>query len=135
MMACGSRSYYDTWGDGGSHSLGSELPAESALPILIDRQLMRLEDEERSLKGGVRVLENAMEDLDASVRAVAARVYGGEDMGLDAWEVDEIQRLRALILAQYAEQRELSRQRLRAIDRERDALYDQRHRAYRQEYR
>lgn len=135
MMAYGSRSYYGTWGDGGSHSLGSEPPAESALPILIDRQLMRLEDEERSLKGGVRVLENAMEDLDASVRAVAARVYGGEDMGLDAWEVDEIQRLRALILVQYDEQRELSRQRLRALDRERDALYDQRHRAYRQEHR
>lgn len=70
-----------------------------------------------------------MEDVDASVRTVAERVYAGEDMGLDAWGVDEIQRLRASILAHCDEQRELSYQRLRAIDHEREALYDQRRNA------
>lgn len=87
---------------------------------------MHLEDEELSLKARARALEGAMEDLDASVRMVTERVYGGEDMGLDAWGVDEVQRLRAIILAHYDERQERSRQRLRAIDRERDELYTQR---------
>lgn len=95
---------------------------------------MRLEDEELSLRGRVRALEGAMEDLDTSVRMVTERVYGGEDMGLDAWGIDEVQRLRSVILAHYDEQQELSRQRLRAIDHERDELYTQRRTIYAREH-
>lgn len=95
---------------------------------------MHLEDEELSLKARARVLESAMEDLDTSVRMVTERVYGGEDMGLDAWGVDEIQRLRAIILAHYDERQERLRQRLRAIDRERDELYTQRRVAFSREH-
>lgn len=121
---------YGIWDGGNPQSSNARLPVEPSEPHSIERRLAHLENEELSLKGRVKALENAMEDLDMSVRMVTERVYGGEDMGLDAWGMDEIQRLRATILAHYDEQRELSYQRLRAIDRERDALYTQRNSAY-----
>lgn len=121
---------YDAWDGGSPRSQGSTSQTESRNFASIDRQLVRLEDEEYSLRGRIRTLEDTMEDVDASVRTVADRAYAGEDMGLDAWGVDKIQRLRASILAHCDEQRELSYQRLRTIDHERETLYDQRRTAY-----
>lgn len=114
----------DTRGDRDLCTLDSKSSAE--LLIAIDGQLLHLEDEECSLRGRVRALEDAAYDLHASVQGVIDRACVGEDMGLDASDIDEIHRLRATLLADYDEQRELSHERLRAIDRKRDALYDQR---------
>lgn len=94
-----------------------------------DRQIMLLEDEERTLRKKIRALEFDMEEIDASIRTVMESVDRGEDMGLEPEEVDEIQWLRTSIRTHFDEQMEAARRSLRDIERGRDDLFEQRRRS------
>lgn len=91
-------------------------------------QLMRLEEEEASLKNKIQTLEADMEDINRSIGTITEMAYAQEHTGLSSSEIDEVLYLRSTIMAGCEEEIEASRRKLWEIDRIRDDLYGQRNR-------